>query len=100
MKKLLLTCSLLLSSVAFAETKTVVFPQVWNYGTSVQIQIWNHTDRSISCSGPVYLNMQSGERIHEYFYDFVSARFTSYRTIFSRNMNDRISSVSHMISCF
>lgn len=100
MKFFILLASLLMGSVAFAEKDSVVFPQVSNFGTSVQITIWNHTDRSISCSGQVYLNYMSGFRESEYFFDYVSARFTSYKHIYARRMNDRVVNVTHRISCF
>lgn len=100
MKKLFLVSALLFSFSALAEQEAVVFPQVYNYGTNVQVRIWNHTDRSVSCSGFVNLYYQSGARDSEYFYDHVSARFTSYRNIYPRRLNDRVMNVNHSISCF
>ena len=100
MKNVLLLATLLLSTSVFAEKESVVFPQVSNYGSSVQVRIWNHTDRSVSCSGQIYLNYMSGYRDSEYFFEYVSARFTSYKHIYSRRMNDRVVNVTHTISCF
>lgn len=100
MKTLFITLALAFAASAFAEEKTVVFPSVYNYGSNVQVQVWNHTDRNVNCSGFVYLNYQSGVRDQEYYFDYVSARFTSYRTIWPRRTGDRILSVNHSISCF
>lgn len=100
MKKFFLALALVVSASAFAGEKTVIFPQVYNYGFNVQVTVWNHTDRSVNCSGPLYLTYQSGARETEYFWDNVMARFTSYRTVYPRRTNDRITMVSHSISCF
>lgn len=99
MKKIFITLMLAFSATAFAEKTATIFPHVYNYGSSVQVQVWNHTDRAVNCSGFVYMNLQSGKRTSEYYFDYVSPRFTSYRSIYSRDMNDRIVSVNHSIFC-
>lgn len=99
MKKLILALLVTVSASAFAEKESIVFPRVYNYGSSVQVQVWNHTDRSVNCSGFVNITLQSGKRESEYYFDFVSARFTSYRTFYMRDLNDRVSFVNHSIFC-
>jgi hypothetical protein len=100
MKLLFLILSLAFTTATFAGKDMIVFPQVYNYGSSVQITIWNTTDRQISCSGSVWMSLQSGARETEYYFDYIGARFTSFRTIYPRTSGDRIVNVSHSISCF
>ncbi len=99
MKKFLILATLALSATAFAETNTVIFPRVYNWGNQVQVDIWNHTDRDVTCSGPIYMTLESGATQYESYFDWVPARFSRYRTIYSRDFNDRIRSVSHNIWC-
>ncbi len=99
MKKIILGLALLACGSAFAEEKAVVFPQVYNYGFNIQIQVWNHTDRAVNCSGFIYYNTQGGFRDSEYYFDYVGARFNSFRTIYPRTSGDRVLSVSHSIFC-
>lgn len=100
MKIFFLLSSLLISGLAMGKADTVIFPQVYNYGFSVQVSVWNYTDRSVNCNGSLFLTYQSGARETEYFFEMVPARFTSYRNINSRRLNDRITQVTHGISCF
>jgi hypothetical protein len=100
MKKCLVLFCLLASLSVFAKPETVIFPNVYNYSSNVTIQIWNYSDRTVNCSGPVYMDMESGVRESEYFFDTIMAKFSSYRSIYPRNLNDRIRSVSHFITCF
>lgn len=100
MKKLILALTLVASASAFAGEKAMIFPNVYNYGHSVMVSVWNHTDRNVSCSGPLYLTYQSNVRETEYFFETVWSRQTTYRNVYPRRMNDRITMVSHSISCF
>jgi hypothetical protein len=100
MKTFLVLVSLFISFSALSKPQTLVFPSVYNYGSNATVQVWNYSDRTINCSGAVYLEMESGARETEYFFDTIMPRFTSYRSIYPRMMNDRIRSVSHSISCF
>ncbi len=99
MKKIILGLALLSSVSATASDKLVVFPQVYNYGFNIQVQVWNNTDRAVNCSGFIYYNTQGGFRDSEYYFDYVSARFNSFRTIYPSTSGDRILSVSHSIFC-
>jgi hypothetical protein len=99
MKKFFLILSLVFSITAFAETETVIYPNVYNYGSSVQVSAWNYSDRTVFCSGTIYMDMANGERDSEYYFESIPAHFTSYRTFYSRRPGDRISRVSHSIFC-
>ena len=99
MKKFILAVTLVLSGLAFAEDEAPIFPQVFNYGNSVQIQITNHTDSYVTCSGPVWITTDKGATYSEHYFDSVMPRFTSYRRIQVRNFQDRIRFVNHSIFC-
>jgi len=99
MKKVFFLIALMFSFASFAETAASVWPHVYNYGHAAQVQVWNHTDRAVRCSGWVYMTMESGERESQHYYDFVSPRFSSYRMVYPRFTNSRISHVSHSIWC-
>jgi hypothetical protein len=101
MKKLVLLLSLLTLSLGVcAHSKVAVFPHVYNTGNALQVNVWNTTDRFISCSGFVYMNTAQGYRETEFFSDSVPPRFNSYRQIYLFRFGDRITSFSHSISCF
>ncbi len=99
MKKIFIMLCVLFSMTALAENNLSVWPQVYNYGRNVQVQVWNHTDNAVNCSGPIYMTMEDGTTDHEYYFDYVSPRFSSFRTIYPHDFNARISHVSHSIWC-
>lgn len=98
MKKLILSMALLVSTSAFAEINNV-WPHVINLGNHVQVQIMNHTPRNVICSGWIHLDFMSGRRDSLHFYEMVFARQSRFRTIYPRQMNDRIRFASHSIFC-
>lgn len=98
MKKFVIALSVLFSLAAFAKPEYIVFPSVYNFGQNVQVQIWNTTDRFITCSGSLTLTLESGERENQSFFEPVSPRFSSFRTIYPRT-NSRIVFVNHSIFC-
>lgn len=99
MKKFMVALALTISASAFAEKASVIFPHVYNYGSSVQVQIWNHTDKYVSCSGPLWMTTEKGVSYSEYLFDSIMPRMTAYRSFYSRDFNDRIRNVSHSIFC-
>lgn len=99
MKKIILALALTISASAFAEKASVIFPQVYNYGSSVQVQIWNHTDKYVTCSGSIWMRTEKGVSYSEYLFDSVMPRFSAYRSFYARDYNDRIQSVNHSIFC-
>ncbi len=78
----------------------LVEPRVYQWGNNVQVEIRNDTQFHVSCSGWINFSYWSGRFRTEYFSDFVAAGFTSYRTIYNRDFNDRVSYVHHSISCY
>lgn len=99
MKKLIVGLSLIISSVAFAEKASLVYPQVYNFGSSVQVNVWNTTNQNVWCSGTVNMTTDKGQMESQYYNEFVSANFNSYRMIYPRQFGVRIVSVFHSIYC-
>ena len=100
MRKMMLGLALLVSGFAYAEKEMAVFPQVYNFGTYVQVQVWNNTANMVRCSGQVYMNLSDGTRESQPFYDTVWARGQMTRSIRPRSFNTRVTSVSHSVFCF
>lgn len=99
MKKFILIAVLAFSGATFAETKTVIFPRIYNWGNSVQVDVWNYSNIDVTCSGPIYMTLESGATQYDSYFDWVPARTSRFRTIYSRDLNDRIRSVNHNIWC-
>lgn len=98
--KNLLVVSILAFGFAFnvqAQIRTSV--QVINFGTSAQIQINNRSESSVNCSGPVYLNLQSGRMEVQHYFRTIRARGFDFQTVFLRSFNDRITFAHHYITC-
>ena len=101
MKKMILGLALLVSFGAFAsEEKTAIFPRVYNAGYAIQVQVWNHTDRAVNCSGFINYTLMDGTRDSAYYSDYVFARQNTFRMIYPRGTSERINWVSHSIYCF
>lgn len=98
MKKFILAFSLLASSLAFAEP-AMVFPRVINFGNSVQVQVYNNTPQHVTCSGSVFITLNSGRSYSEYYLDTVMPNFMSNRSFYVRDFRDQIRFVNHSIFC-
>lgn len=99
MKKVFFLIALMFSFSAFAEKAASVWPHVYNFGHAAQVQVWNHTDREVRCSGWVYMTMENGETDSQHYFDWVYARSSRHRMVYPRFSNERISHVSHSIWC-
>jgi hypothetical protein len=100
MKIFFLTLSLLFSSLASAAPESIVFPEVYNFGSRVQVTIRNHTDRNLNCSGFIYMDSMNGRRETHYFNAYVYPRETFFRTIQSWDYYTRYTWVNHSIRCY
>ena len=102
MKKLIVGIFLAFSFSSLAsieESEAYVYPNVVNYGYSIQVQIWNTTDNVVRCSG--YLNYRTDKGPESRFFtEIVSPRMNSYRMIYPNYLNSRILNVDHSIFCF
>lgn len=99
MKNMLLAITVLMSCSAFAAKDSIVFPHVYNNRYSVQIQVWNNTDKNVTCSGSVNMTMDDNSTQTHYYFDTVMPRFTRFETIYPRSSSDVITFVNHSIWC-
>lgn len=99
MKKFIICLTLLVSGLATAEVDTAVFPRVYNFGSNIQIEVWNNTDQNVYCSGTIYTTTRSGRRDTHFYSEMIYARSTRYRNIYNRDMRDRFVSVFDSIFC-
>jgi hypothetical protein len=100
MKKIFLALVLTCTASAFAGKDAVVFPRVYNYGSSIQVQVWNHTDKTVTCSGSIFGRTVKGVSYSDFYFDTVTPSFTSYRSFYTRDFSDRFFSVRHNIYCY
>lgn len=87
-----------LSLPAFGQIVNV-YPQIINMGSQVQLQVHNHTNFNIFCSGFVNIFTMNNMSRTEYFSEFISARMMRNRTYFLPNFNDRVRFANHSITC-
>lgn len=97
MKKMILAFSLLTTGLAFAETNA--FISLSNFGSSVQLRVYNNSQVNVTCSGPVYMTTNSNRMYTEYYFESIPANFTSHRTFFSRDFRDPIRFAHHSVFC-
>lgn len=91
---------LMFSSISFAsQEKAPVWPTIFNYGTSLLVQVQNTTQETISCSGSVYAYLNDGRMQSFYYFDTIPrGSFGSrYFSVFGQNI--RIVSYNHFINC-
>lgn len=88
-----------LSSIA-AEKSVPVWPRVYNYGNSLQVQVHNTTVTDIKCSGSVYAYLSNGRMQSFFFYEFIRAGSFASRYYSVYQMNTRITNSNHSIFCY
>ena len=88
------------SVVSFsASAQVYVYPTIFNFGNSVQVQINNTTQDNLNCSGSVQMHTQQGKMETGYYFDQIRKGSFSMRSFYLMNMNDRINYASHSIFC-
>ncbi len=97
MKTFLLVAAFVTSFGASAQV--YVNPTIFNFGNSVQVQIYNTNDFDISCSGSVNMYTQQNRMESGYYFDQVRKGSMSMRSFYLMNMNDRVNYTSHSIFC-
>ncbi len=97
--KALFICLVLLFSVSASAQVVNVYPQIFNMGNSIQVQIFNNTEDNINCSGQIYMNTQSGHMESTYYWDIIRKGGYSMRPFYLINFNDRVLFSSHSIMC-
>ncbi len=103
MKKLFLTMALVVAAPVFAQQfppmERPIFPKVWNFGNSVQLDIWNTNRRAVSCMGRIYMYTAANQQQSEFVSEYVWGMGSVLRTYRLNNPQDRIVSVNHSIFC-
>ena len=97
MKTFLLVAAFVTSFGASAQV--YVNPTIFNFGNSIQVQIYNTNDFDISCSGSVNMYTQQNRTESGYYFDQVRKGSVSLRSFYLMNMGDRVSFTSHSIFC-
>ena len=97
MRTIFFAFALILSLRATAQVN--VYPQIFNLGHSIQLQIQNTTNQNIYCTGPIYLNTQQGHMETSFYSDIIRKGGYSTRFFYLINFNDRVSFASHSIFC-
>jgi hypothetical protein len=97
MKKIIFSLMIFATSVAHANSP--IFPQIFNFGNSVQVQIFNPNLKDVNCSGMVYMNLSPYGVESQYFYGRIPSHTTGFRTFFLTQINVRIAFASHSIYC-
>ncbi len=101
MRLLSLIALLSFSTTVFAAEKLgPVFPTVYNYGTSLLVQVHNNTDKTVSCSGSItaYLNNRSIQ--HFYYSDIIHKGSFGTRSFYVNLPNVRIINQTNFINCY
>lgn len=99
MRTFVISVLFLLSFMAQAQEKSVVFPQLTVWPNSVDVRIWNTTDKTIYCSGPIYIYSQSNRFKTEYFNRYITPRSHAYQSFHNFNINDPYRNAHHSIFC-
>jgi hypothetical protein len=96
MKKFILAAGLCLPFAAFAQ---MVFPQVTNWGSRAELQVYNTTANPVWCSGSIFLSLDSGSTQNEFVSAYVMAGSFYTQSYYVRDFNDRIRSASNSVYC-
>lgn len=89
------------SLFAFAAVaQASVFPHVWNNGRTVTLDAWNHSDRQVRCSGPIYLELSDNRRDTIHVFEYLWPRQSLYRTYYPNTVGATIERVSHSVWCW
>lgn len=99
MKKLMIAATLLITTSAFAQMSRPIYPQVMNFGNSVQVQIYNPNQKMHHCSGFVNINLIPMGTESQYFSEYIRPNSSFTRTIWLRTMGARVSHAYHSIFC-
>lgn len=99
MKTILFVLALSCSQVSYAQS-VMVNPTIFNFGSSIQVQINNNNDFNISCSGTVQAHTMLGRSETFFYNDNIRSRSFSFRSYNLMNMSDRITTTFDFIRCY
>lgn len=87
--------------LAFAAVANAsIYPHVWNNGRFATLDAWNHSDRQVRCSGPVYMRMEDNTQDTVFVHEYIWARGHLYRHVYPNSIGKQIRSVSHGVWCW
>ena len=99
MKTILFALCLSATSASFAQA-VYIQPTIFNFGTSVQVQINNNTKDNISCSGTVQAATMLGHSETFFYNDYIRANSFSFRSYSLMSSGDRITYTHNFIRCY
>jgi hypothetical protein len=99
MKTILFVLAVTCSQISYAQS-VMINPTIFNFGSSIQVQVNNLYDFNISCSGTVQAQTMLGRSETFYYNDYIRSRSFSYRSYNLMNMSDRITNTFPFIRCY
>lgn len=99
MKKLLIMSIALLSLHSTAKVNTVAFPQLTVFPNSVEVRVWNNSEKNIQCSGSIFIYTQMNRFRSEFYNRIIPARQFSYQRFPNWTYNDPYRNAHHSIFC-
>lgn len=99
MKTILFVLALTCSAASMAQT-VFVRPTIFNFGTSIQVQINNNTNDNISCSGTIQAHTMLGRSETFFYNDNIRSRSFSSRSYSLMSIGDRITNTFDFIRCY
>lgn len=99
MKSILLVAAFLLSLPVLAQS-VYLNPTLFVNGNSVMVQINNHTDSNVNCSGTVMMQTYLGRTETGFYSSFIPKKSFSTRSVYLYSMSDRITFANHFINCY
>lgn len=97
--KTLIAGLFLIASLGASAQVVNVYPSVFNFGNQAQVQIFNRSEVNVDCSGWLYLNTQLGRMESHYFSARVPKGFSTMRSFYLMNFQDRITFTHNSIYC-
>lgn len=98
MKNIMLVTCFLLTGTALAQSRPI-FPQISNFGNSIQLQIFNPNLNPVFCSGSVTINVIPRGMETHYVNVSIPPRMNVVRQIWPRQVGGRIANAYHSLFC-
>lgn len=99
MKKLMIFAITMISLNLFANEKVTAYPQLNVWPNSVEVRIWNSSDKDIQCSGSIFIYTQQNRFKSEYFNRIIPARQHTYQRFHNWYPQDAYRNAHHSIFC-
>jgi hypothetical protein len=99
MKKIVLFSILLFSLNSLAQVVPGIFPNVFTFSNSVQVRIFNHTDKNIICQGQVFAWTIKGRFRNYFYYRPIGPKMNDFHQFFNFDPTDRFRNANANIRC-